>query len=201
MKLYYKQGACSLATHIALREAGLAFDMEAVDLVAKKTESGIDFLTINPKGYIPALALDDGSILTEGVSIALAIAAMVPDKHLAPAAGTPQYLKLVEWMIFIATELHKTTGAQFNPAMPEDGKAALKTVLNRRLDYADKAVGHGPYVLGDGFSIADGYLFTVFSWLPRIGLDVNAWPNLVAHSARVKDRPAVQAALKAEKLI
>ncbi|RAU22045.1 glutathione transferase GstA [Paramagnetospirillum kuznetsovii] len=201
MKLYYKQGACSLSTHIALHESGLAFDIEAVDLVAKKTESGADFLAINPKGYIPALVLDDGTTLTEGVAIALAIAAMAPNKNLAPAASTPQYLKLVEWMIFIATELHKTTGAQFNPAMPDEGKAALKTVLVRRLDYADKAVGNGPFVMGETFTVADGYLFTVFSWLPRIGMDVSAWPNLVAHSARVKARPGVQAALKAEKLI
>lgn len=201
MKLYYKAGACSLSTHIALCEAGLPFSIEAVDLVAKKTETGGDFLAVNPKGYIPALALDDGSVLTEGVAIGLAVAAMAPAKKLAPAVGSPDYLKLVEWMIFIATELHKTTGAQFNPAMPEDGKAALKTVLTRRLDYADKAIGAGPYVMGDQFTIADGYLFTVFSWLPRIGIDVSAWPNLVAHSARVKARPAVQAALTAEKLI
>ncbi|OAN54130.1 glutathione S-transferase [Paramagnetospirillum marisnigri] len=201
MKLYYKQGACSLSTHIALREAGLDFDMEAVDLHAKKTETGADFLAINPKGYVPALVLDDGRVLTEGVAIALAIAAMAPGKHLAPEPGSAEYLKLVEWMVFIATELHKNTGAQFNPAMPEDGKAALKTVLTRRLDYTDKALGRGPYLMGERFTVADGYLFTVFNWQPRIGLDQANWPNLAAHSARVRERPAVQAALAAEKLI
>jgi len=201
MKLYYKAGACSLSPHIALREAGLAFEIEAVDLPTKKTASGGDFLAINPKGYIPALALDDGSVLTEGVAVVLAIAAMVPDKKLAPPAGTPAYFKLVEWLIFIATEMHKSAGGLFNPAIPEAAKTVLKGLLTRRLDYADKTLGQGPYLLGDGFSVADGYLFTVVSWLPHLGFDPATWPNLAAHSARMAARPGVQAALKAEGLM
>ena len=201
MKLYYKAGACSLSPHIALREAELAFEIEAVDLPTKKTETGADFLAINPKGYIPALVLDDGTVLTEGVAIVLNIAAMAPDKMLAPPAGSPGYFKLVEWLIFIATELHKSAGSLFNPAMPEEGKTMIKGLLTRRLDYVDQTLGQGPYLLGDNVGIADFYLFNVFSWLPRVGLDTAAWPNLVAHSTRIGARPAVQAALKAEKLI
>ena len=201
MKLYYKAGACSLSPHIALAEAGLDFEIEAVDLPTKKTAGGADFLAINPKGYIPALVLDDGSVLTEGVAIVLKIAALAPDRHLAPAAGTPGYFKLVEWLVFIATEMHKSAGGMFNPSMPAEGKAMLKGLLTRRLDYIDKTLGQGPYLLGDGISVADFYLFTVTSWLPRIGFDLAAWPDLAAHFARVKERPAVQATMKAEGLI
>jgi glutathione S-transferase len=201
MKLYYKAGACSLSPHIALYEAGLTFDTEAVDLVTKKTAGGADFLTVNPKGYIPALVLDDGTVLTEGVAILLAIAGMVPGKALAPAAGTPGYLKLVEWLVFIATELHKPAGGQFNPAMPAEAKSLLKDLLVRRLDFMEQALGKAPYVLGETFSLADCYLFTVFSWLPYLSIDQKSWPNLAAHQARIAQRPATQAALKAEGLI
>jgi glutathione S-transferase len=201
MKLYYKAGACSLTPHIVLREAGLPFEIEAVDMPTKTTETGVDFFTINPKGYIPALVLDDGSVLTEGVAIILALAAMAPDKKLAPAPGTPAYGKLVEWLVFIATEIHKTAGGQFNPAMPEEFKTVLKALLAKRLDYADKALAAAPYLLGETVSIADFYLFNVFLWLPRLNIDTSAWPHIVAHSDRIRQRPAVQAALKAEKLI
>lgn len=201
MKLYYKAGACSLSPHIALREAGLPFELEAVDLPTKKTETGGDFLAINPKGYIPALVLDDGRVLTEGVAIVLAIAAMAPDRMLAPPAGSPGYFKLVEWLIYIATEMHKGAGGLFNPTIPEEAKTVLRGLLTRRLDYADKALDQGPYLLGDAYSVADGYLFTVVSWLPRLGFDPAAWPNLAAHTARMRTRPAVQAALAAEKLV
>ncbi len=201
MKLYYKAGACSLSPHIALREAGLAFDLEAVDLPTKTTESGGDFLAINPKGYVPALVLDDGTVLTEGAAIVLRIAALAPDKELAPPAGTPGYFKLVEWLVFIATEMHKSCGGLFNPAMPAEGKTMIKGLLTRRLDYVDQALGKGPYLLGDSVSVADFYLFTVASWLPRIGFDLATWPNLAAHSAHIRERPAVQATLAAEKLV
>lgn len=201
MKLYYKPGACSLASHIALEEAGLAHTLEAVDLVAKKTEGGDDFLAINPKGYVPALMMDDGAVLTEGVAILLRIAGMAPEKGLAPPPTGAEHMKLLEWLIFIATELHKPAGAQFNPAMPDEGKAALRAVLTRRLDYMDKALGKGPFVMGERVTVADFYLFTVLSWLPRLKIDPAAWPHLAAHSERLKARPAVQAALRAEGLI
>ncbi len=201
MKLYYKAGACSLASHIALREAGVAVELEAVDLVTKKTAGGADFLAVNPKGYIPALVQDDGTVLTEGVAIMLYVAGLAPDKALAPKPGTADYIKLVEWLVFIATELHKLSGAQFSPVITDESKAVTKAILLRRLDYANEALGKGPYLLGETFTIADGYLFTVCSWQPRIGHDLAKWPNLAAHNARVASRPAVQAALKAEGLI
>ncbi|HIJ61783.1 MAG TPA: glutathione transferase GstA [Rhodospirillaceae bacterium] len=200
MKLYYTPGACSLASHIALREAGLPFDLEAVDLGSKKTAGGADFLAINSKGYIPALALDDGAVLTEGVSIMLWVAAQAPTKGLAPNAASPQYPKLVEWMIFIATELHKAAGGLFNPAYPDEARTIMKANLARRLDWADQALAVGPFLMGNVFTVADGYLFTVFSWLPHLGLDQGKWPNLNAHFTRVKARPAVAAALKGEGL-
>ena len=200
MKLYYTPGACSLASHIALREAGLSFDLETVDLGTKKTAGGDDFLAINGKGYIPALVLDSGEVLTEGVSIMLWVAAQASAKSLAPAAGSHDYTKLVEWMIFIATELHKAAGGLFNPTYPDETKAVMKANLSRRLDWADKALGAGPYLMGKIFTVADGYLFTVFSWLPHLGIDHAKWPNLSNHFARVKARPAVATALGAEGL-
>ena len=200
MKLYYTPGACSLASHIALREAGLPFDLETVDLGSKKTSGGADFLAINSKGYIPALRLDSGAVLTEGVSIMLWAAAQAPAKGLAPAAGSADDTQLMEWMIFIATELHKAAGGLFNPAYPEETKAIMKANLARRLDWADKALGAGPYLLGNTFTVADGYLFTVFSWLPHLGIDQAKWSNLSSHFARIKARPAVAAALTAEGL-
>jgi len=201
MKLYYKPGACSLASHIALIEGGFDFTVEAVDLATKKTESGADFLAINPKGYIPALVLDDGQVLTEGVAILLYLASQAPDLSLSPAEGTPDYLRLVEWLVFIATELHKPTAGLFNPAIPDAIKDLSKVTLRRRLDFADQAVSKSPYLVGGNASVADFYLFTVLSWLPRVGLDLAGWPSLVAHSARVAALPSVHEALKAEKLL
>jgi len=201
MKLYYKAGACSLASHIALIEAGFDFTIEAVDLATKKTESGADFLTVNPKGYIPALVLDDGQVLTEGVAILLYLASQAPDLSLAPAEGTPDYLRLVEWLVFIATELHKPVAGLFNPALPDAAKDLSKATLARRFGFAEQALAKGPYLLGQTPNVADFYLFTVVSWLPRVGIDASAWPALAAHSARVAALDSVQAALKAEKLI
>jgi len=201
MKLYYKAGACSLASHIALIEAGFDFTVEAVDLTTKKTESGADFLAINPKGYIPALVLDDGQVLTEGVAILLYLASQAPDLSLAPAEGTPDYLRLVEWLVFVATELHKPVGGLFNPAIPAEVKDLAKVTLRRRFDYAEQALAKSPYLIGRSPSVADFYLFTVVSWLPRVGIDLSAWPSLAAHSARVAALPSVQEALKAEKLL
>lgn len=201
MKLYYKAGACSLASHIALIEAGFDFTIEAVDLATKKTETGADFLAINPKGYIPALVLDDGQVLTEGVAILLYLASQAPDQSLAPAEGTPDYLRLVEWLVFVATELHKSVAGMFNPAIPDEVKELSKVTLRRRFDFAEQALAKSPYLVGQVPSVADFYLFTVVSWLPRVGIDPSAWPSLVAHSARVAALPSVQGALKAEKLV
>jgi glutathione S-transferase len=201
VKLYYKAGACSLSPHIALSESGMAFTIEAVDLATKKTAGGDDFLKVNPKGYVPALALDGDAVLTENLAILLYVAARVPEKRLAPTAGTLEYARLIEWLTYIATELHKTAGLMFKPDTPEAAKVNAKALLARRLDYADKALGAGPYLMGEQFSVADGYLFTVLSWLPHLAMDAATWPNLAALAARVGARPAVQAALKAEGLL
>jgi len=201
MKLYYKAGACSLAPHIALCEAGLPFEIEAVDLVTKVTASGADFKAINPKGYIPALVRDDGEILTEGVAISLYIASLVPHKSLAPAAD---YFRVVEWLVFTSTELHKTSGMIFRPTTPEDFKPVLRDLLKSRYDLVEAkltAAAAGPYLLGEDFTVADAYLFTVVNWAPRLGLDTAAWPALTAYMGRVRQRPAVQAAMTAEGLL
>lgn len=200
MKLYYTAGVCSLSPHIALLEAGLPFELEAVNLATKVTETGADFKAINPKGYVPALQLDDGSVLTEGAAIVLYIASKAPAGHLAPAPGTSEYFHLLEWLVFIGTELHKSFTPLFNPAMPNDGKEVSKVRLRLRLDTANTMVGNGPYVMGDTFTVADGYLFTVLGWIPKVGLNLADWPNLARFRQTMTARPNVQAALKAEGL-
>jgi glutathione S-transferase len=200
MKLYYMPGACSLAPHIALREAGLPFDLEPVDR-SKKTGSGADYWTINPKGAVPAVKLDDGQVLTEAGVIQQYIADKAPGKKLAPAAGTPERYRLQEWLNYIASELHKGIGQLFNPAMPDDYKEAVKKGLAaRQFAYLEKALAGKDYLLGD-FTIADGYAFTVLSWTKLHKIDLSAFPNIVAYMARVAARPAVQAAMTAEGLL
>jgi glutathione S-transferase len=200
MKLYYMPGACSLAPHIALREAGLPVDLEQVDR-SKKTASGADYLTINPKGAVPAVKLDDGQVLTEAAVIQQYIADKAPAKKLAPAAGTPERYRLQEWLNYIASELHKGIGQLFNPAMPDDYKEAVKKGLAaRQFAYLDKALAGRDYLLGD-FTIADGYAFTVLNWTKLHKIDLSAFPNIVAYIQRVTARPAVQAAMTAEGLL
>jgi glutathione S-transferase len=200
MKLFYMPGACSLAPHIALREAGLPFDLELVDR-SKKTGSGADYWTINPKGAVPAVKLDDGQVLTEAGVIQQYIADKVPAKKLAPAAGTPERYRLQEWLNYIASELHKGIGQLFNPAMPDDYKEAVKKGLAaRQFAHLEKALAGRDYLLGD-FTIADGYAFTVLNWTKLHKMDLTAFPNVVAHMQRVAARPAVQAAMSAEGLL
>ncbi|QSQ23359.1 glutathione transferase GstA [Pyxidicoccus parkwayensis] len=201
MKLFYSPGVCSLSPHIVLREAGLSFDMEKVDIRAKKTEHGADYFGINPKGYVPALGLDDGSLLTEGPAIVQFIADKAPEKKLAPANGTIERYRLQELLNFISTELHKGYSPLFNPAFPEEGKAIFKERLTTRYKLVeDMLSSKGPYLLGEFFSVADAYLFTVTNWAPHVKLDLSSFPSLQAYMARVAARPAVQAALKAEGL-
>src|SRR6478752_7700495 len=170
MKLYYMPAACSLAPHIALREAALPFELERVGR-DKKTESGADYLTINPKGAVPALKLDDGDVLTEAGVIQQYIADKAPAKNLAPAGGTPERYRLQEWLNYIASEVHKGIGQLFNPAMPEDYKAAVKKSLGeRQLPFLEKALAGKEYLLGQ-FSVADGYLFTVLNWTKNLKID------------------------------
>jgi len=201
MKLYYYPGACSLAVDIALREAGLAFTLDKVDLKAKTTQSGEDYRRINPRGYVPALVRDDGRVLTEVAHILLWIGHQVPEKKLLPAAGSDDYFAIVEYLMFIATELHKGASALFNPHTPEAVRHAQSDTLALRVAWLNDTLGTKAYVAGDDFTVADAYLFTVLSWLPRFGFDYSRWPALEGYLARVGRRTAVKDALAAEGLL
>ena len=201
MKLYYKSGACSLSPHIVLREAGLSFDLESVDLATKKTDSGGDYLSFNPKGYVPALLLDDGQLLTEGPAIVQYIADLVPEKMLAPAAGSMERYRLMETLNFISSEMHKGFGALFNPKSPEEWKVVVKELLGKRIALIAEQLQGRDYLMGAAFSVADAYLFTVLNWAGFVKLDLSPWPVIATYMARVAARPAVQAALKAEGLL
>jgi glutathione S-transferase len=200
MKLYYKPGACSLSPHIVLEEAGLPYEAEAVDLKTKVTASGSDFTQTNPKGYVPALVLDSGELLTEGPAIVQYLADRVPEKKLAPANGTVARYQLQSWLNFISTELHKSCSPFFNPASGDAWKEVARANLERRLEHIDRELAGRSYLLGEDFSVADAYLFTVLSWMGFIKFDLARFANLTAFQARVAARPAVQAALKAEGL-
>jgi glutathione S-transferase len=201
MKLYFSPGACSLSPHIVLREAGLSFDLEKVDLASKKTASGTDFKTINPKGYVPALQLDNGQVLTEGPAIVQYVADQAADKQLAPAAGSIERYRLMEWLNFISTELHKSFSPLFKPAMPEEAKAMARETLANRLGVVAAQLQHSTYLTGEQFSVADAYLFTVLNWSRRVNVDLTPWPAVEAYMKRVAARPAVRAAMTAEGLI
>lgn len=201
MKLYYKAGACSLSPHIVLREAGLPFELESVDLATKKLSSGGDYLGLNPKGYVPALLLDDGSLLTEGPAIVQYLADRVPEKKLAPAAGSMERYRLMETLNFISTELHKSFGALFNAQAPEEWKTVVKGLLAKRLAVVAAQLAGRDYIMGKEFTVADAYLFTVLGWAAYVQLDLSPWPLLGVYLARVAARPAVQAAMRAEGLI
>lgn len=201
MKLYYKAGACSLSPHIALLEAGLTFELEAVDLKTKLTASGADFTAINSKGYVPALVLDNGKVLTEGAAIVQYIADLKHESDLAPANGSEARYELQSWLSFISTELHKPFGSLFNPAQSADWKAAAQALLSKRLDWVATQLGEREFLLGDRFTVADGYLFTVLGWANLVGFSLDAWPSLQAYRTRIGARPKVIEALKAEGLI
>jgi glutathione S-transferase len=200
-KLYYSPGACSLSPHIALREAGLPFDLVMASTKTKKLADGTDYYGINTKGYVPLLELDDGQRLSEGPAIVQYIADQAPDKHLAPPAGTMARYRLMEWLNFITSELHKGFSPLFNPAMPEEAKALARTKLSERLGWVDSQLEGKDYLMGDTFTVADGYLFTVAGWGQYVGVDIGGLKNLSAYMGRVAARPAVQEALKAEGLL
>ena len=201
MKLYYSPGACSLSPHIALHEAGLAFQAVLASTKTHKLADGTDYYTINPKGYVPLLELDNGQRLSEGPAIVQYIADQVPDKKLAPAYGTMERYRLMEWLNFITTELHKGFSPLFNPAMPDDAKTLARAKLGDRLAWVNTQLEGKTYLMGDQFTVADGYLFTVASWGKHVGVDISGLPHLTAYVGRVAARPAVQAALKAEGLL
>jgi glutathione S-transferase len=201
MKLYYAPGACSLAPHIALREAGCKFDIERVDIPNKKTETGADYWAINPKGYVPALTADDGTILTEVAVILQYIADQNAAAKLAPANGSMARYHLMEWLNFIATEVHKQIGAMFNPKMTPEMKAVQVGVIERRMGALDKMLAGKQYLMGDAFCVADAYLFNILLWAPKHNIDIAQWPNVAAINARVGARVKVVEAMKAEGLI
>jgi len=201
MKLYYSPGACSLSPHIALHEAGLAFEPVLASTKTHKLQDGTDYYGINPLGYVPMLELDDGTRLREGPAIVQYIADLAPTKNLAPAAGTLQRYRLQEWLTFIGTEMHKGYSPLFNPNMPEEAKAIFKDKLKSRYEWLDGQFADKQYLMGDQFSVADGYLFTVTNWAKPTGVDISGFANLLAWHARVAARPAVQDAMKAEGLL
>jgi glutathione S-transferase len=201
MKLYFSPGACSLASHIALLEAGLDFTLEQVDLRSKRTAGGDDFVAINPKGYVPALEMNDGDILTEGPAILQFIADLVPDRQLAPANGTLARYRLLEWLNFISTELHKSFSPLFRPTSTEDMKEAARTGLRNRLTWLAARLEGGDFLTGSQFTVADAYLFTVLGWTSRVQFDLAPWPALAAFVQRVAARPSVQQALRDEGLV
>ena len=201
MKLYYSPGACSLSPHIVLLEAGLRFEPVLASTKSHKLQDGTDYYTINPKGYVPLLELDDGQRLTEGPAIVQYLADQVPEKKLAPANGTMARYRLQEWLNFITSELHKGIGGMFNPAMPEEAKALMRSRATDRLKWVDSQLAGKQYLMGDAFSVADAYLFTVARWHKLVGIDISGMTELSAYLDRVAARPAVQAAMKSEGLI
>jgi glutathione S-transferase len=201
MKLYYSTGSCSLSPRIALHEAGLAYEGVLAPTKTKLLPDGSDFRAINPKGYVPMLELDDGQRLTEGAAIVQYIADQAPDKQLAPANGTLARYRLQEWLNFIAGELHKGGfGVFFNPAANDEFKAATRERLAGRLRWVDEQLEGKTWLMGEQFSVADGYLFNITHWSKPTGVDLAPYPNLLAWRARVAARPAVQAAMQAEGL-
>jgi len=200
MKLYYSPAACSMAPHIVLREAGYKFDLVKVDIPNKKTADGGDFWKVNPKGYVPALQLDDGQVLTEVGVICQYLADQKPESGLAPKFGTMERYHLMEAVNFAATEVHKQIGALFNPKMTPEMKEVQLGVIERRLNALEKSLEGKQYATGDKFSVADAYLFTVLSWAGMHKIDLGKWPNIKGLMGRIGARPAVQETLKAEGL-
>jgi glutathione S-transferase len=201
MKLYFAPGACSLSPHIVLRESGTTFELDQVDNREKKTKSGKDYWTVNPKGQVPVLELDNGELLTEGPVIVQYIADQKPASGLAPAVGTMERYRVQEWLNFVTSELHKSFGPIFRPTTPDAYKAISKENLGKRFDWLDGKLAGRQYLMGDKFTIADAYLFTVLRWAARVDIDLAKWPNLKAYVDRVASRPKVYEALKAEGLI
>ena len=200
MKLYYSPAACSLAPHIALHEAGITVELVKTDVKTKQTAAGADFWAINSKGYVPALQLDDGQVLTECPVILQYIADQKPASGLAPAAGTMARYRLQEWLNFITSEVHKGMGSFFNPGCKDAWREGAEAYLSRRLDWLSSQLAGRDYLM-DSYTVADAYLFTILNWGQFVKFDIARWPNLTAFQARVAARPAVQQTLKAEGLL
>ena len=201
MKLYYSPGACSLSPHIVLHEAELQHETVMVSTKSHKLQDGTDYYGINPLGYVPFLVLDSGDTLREGPAIVQYLADLAPEKNLAPANGTVARYHLQEWLNFISTEVHKGFGPLFNPATPEDYKPLARANLLKRLAWVNEQLANKSYLMGDQFTVADAYFFTVTGWAQFVGLDISELENIQAYRERILARPAVQAAMKAEGLL
>ena len=201
MKLYYSNGACSLSPHIVLCESGLPFDLVRASTKTHALDDGTDYYTINPKGSVPLLELDNGERLTEGPAIVQYIADQAPDKNLAPANGTLERYRVQEWLNFITSELHKGYSPLFRPNTPDEYKVIAIDALKKKHAYVDGKLDGKNYLMGEHFSVADAYLFTVTNWAGRVGVELSEFKNVAAFMTRMMARPAVQAAMKAEGLI
>ncbi len=201
MKLYFSPGACSLSPHIVLNEAGLPYELVRVDLKSKMTEGGDDFRRVSPKGYVPVLRLDNGEILTEGTAIVQYLADLRPETRLAPPAGTLERYRLQEWLNFIATEIHKPFSPFFNPQTPETQRESQKQRLGERFGLVVASLDGHDYLMPQGFTVADAYLYTVLAWAPGVGLSLDPWPALRSYMERVQKRPGVAAALAKERAV
>jgi glutathione S-transferase len=201
MKLFYSPGACSLSPHIVLNELDLPYTIEKVDLKTHTTASGADFYTLNAKGYVPALQLDTGEVLTEGPAIIQYLAEQKPQANLLPPAGSLERARVQEWLNFIGTEVHKTLAALFNPSITPEAKSKTIDTFGKRLGFVEKALQGKDYLTGKAFSVADAYLFTIVNWAPMLGIDLSPWPTVAQFQKRVASRPAVQKTLQAEGLI
>ena len=200
MKLYFAAGACSMAPHIVLREAAYTFDLERVDLAKKQTASGEDYTRINPKGYVPALRLDNGEVLTEVAVILQYLVDQKPESGLAPKTGTMERYRLMEWLNFTSSEIHKQFGPLFNPKITQEWKENQLDLLSRRFDYLTERLKGKPYLMGEQFTVADAYLFTVLNWSNLFKVDLGKWPTLKDYITHVAARPAVREAMRAEGL-
>jgi glutathione S-transferase len=201
MKLYYATGTCSLSPHIVLLEAGLPYTLEKIDFATKKTSTGIDYFTINSKGAVPALQLDDGEVLTEGPAIVQYLADQKPDTGLAPRAGTFERYRLMEILNYITSEVHKGFSPLFNPKISADWRASAQANLEKRFDWLSGFLKDKTFLMGNAFTVADAYLFTVLSWARPVKIDLERWPALKAYQSRIAPRPAVQRALKESGLL
>ncbi len=201
MKLYFAPGSCSLSPHIVLKELGLPFELVRVDFATKKTSDGTDFTTINPKGYVPTLQLDNGEILTEGPAIVQYLADQKPESGLAPSNGTLPRYHLQEWLNFVSTEIHKGFSPLFNPKLPDAAREIFIAKMKQRFGELDKVLARRDYLMGEKFSVADAYLFTLLGWSRNFGLDLGEWKHLADYRQRIAARPAVKAALESEREI
>jgi len=198
--LYYLPGACSLASHLSLIEAGIAHEAYAVDRQTKRTTNGLDYLSINPKGYVPALVLDSGEVLTESPALLTYIGALNPASRLIPAPGTLGHFRVAEWCCYVGSEVHKNLSPLFRPDTSDAQKATQRELAQHRLRLAEAALDGRPFLTGSDFTVADAYLYVTLSWSPRTGIDLAALPRLADFHERVRQRPAVQTARRDEGL-